>query len=55
MDVFSTIKEKICLKFSELRNKKVYLLSNGEVLKKNQTLAQNKIKDGDQILIWIDE
>ena len=55
LDVFSTIKEKIYLKFSELRNKKVYFLSNGDVLKKNQTLAQNKIKDGDQILIWIDE
>ena len=55
LDVFSSIKEKLCLKFAELKNKKIFFLSNGNILKKNLTLEQNKIKDGEQILICINE
>ena len=55
LDMFSDIKEKLCLEFKELKDKKVFFLSNGNILKKNLTLAQNNIKDGDQILICIDE
>ena len=54
-DVFSSIKEELCLKFDELKNKKIFFLSNGNILKKNLTLEQNKIKDGEQILICINE
>ena len=55
LDVFSLIKEKLCLKFDELKNKKIFFLSNGNILKKKLTLEQNKIKDGEQILICINE
>ena len=55
LDMFSNIKEKLCLEFNELKDKKIFFLSNGNILKKNLTLVQNNIKDGDQILICIDE
>ena len=52
---FPQSKKKLCLKFAELKNKKIFFLSNGNILKKNLTLEQNKIKDGEQILICINE
>ena len=52
---FPQSKKKLCLKFAELKNKKIFFLSNGNILKKKLTLEQNKIKDGDQILICINE
>ena len=55
LDVFSTLKEKLCDKFDALKNKQIFFLSDGNVLKKNLTLEQNKIKDGAQILICIND
>ena len=51
LDVFSTLIEILCNKFNVLKNKKKFFLANGNILKKNLTLEQNKINDGDQILI----
>ena len=51
LDIFSTLIEKLCLKYDILNNNNIILMGNGKVLKKNLTLEQNKIKNGDQILI----
>ena len=51
LDIFSTLIDKLCLEFDELKNKDMYFLANGMILNKNLTLHQNKIKDGAQILI----
>ena len=53
LDVFSTLIEKLCVKFDGLKNKKKFFIANGNILNKNATLEQNNIKDGDQILINI--
>ena len=51
LDIFSSLIDKLCLEFDELKNKDMYFLANGMILNKNLTLHQNKIKDGAQILI----
>ena len=50
-DTFSKIEIKLFEEFPELKSKNIYYLANGNTLDKTSTLKQNKIKNGDTILI----
>ena len=55
-DLFSTIEFKLFEEFPELKSKNIYYLVNGSTVNKFTTLEQNKIKNGDTILInYIDD
>ena len=51
IDRFTTIEEKLLLAFPDLRNKNIYYVANGTIIKRAATLEQNKIKNGNTILI----
>ena len=48
---FSQLEEKLYLEFPYLKKKNIYFVINRSKIKRNLTLEQNKIKDGDHILI----
>ena len=48
---FKNVVEKLYQECSELRTKNIYFLANGNVLDKEITIGQNKIKGEDTILI----
>ena len=50
-EIFSTIEEKLCLKFPELRENETFFLVNGIKINKALTLAENKIKNENTIVI----
>ena len=50
-DKFSTLEEKLYKEFPELKDKNIFFLANGNILKKELTLEQNKIKAGIIIII----
>ena len=49
---FSQLEEKLYLEFPYLKKKNIYFVINGSKIKRNLTLEQNKIKDGEHILIF---
>ena len=51
LDKFSTIEEKLFKKFPALKSKHIYYLANGNVVDKNLTLKENKIKNSTTIII----
>ena len=50
-DVFSKIEKKLYQEFPNLKSKKIYFISNGNVINRSYTLEQNKIENGSTILI----
>ena len=51
-DSFSQIEEKLYVEYPELRNKKdKFFLVNGNIIDRSANLEQNKIKNGNQIMI----
>ena len=50
-DNFSVLEKTLFQKFPELRNKKVYYLTNGTRINTRKTLEQNRIKNGSNILV----
>ena len=55
-DSFSKIELKLFEEFPELKSKNIYYLANGNTINKTATLKENKIKNGDTILInYIDD
>ena len=55
-DPFSKIESKLFEEFPELKSKNIYYLAKGNKVDKTATLEQNKIKNGDTILInYIDD
>ena len=52
-DSFSKIEFKLFEEFPELKSKNIYYLANGNTLDKTSTLKQNKIKNGDTILVQL--
>ena len=50
-DSFTKIELKLFKEFPELKSKNIYYLANGNTVNKIATLKQNKIKNGDTILI----
>jgi len=50
-DIFYELEEKLYDEYPELKNKKIYFLANGIMVNKNETLAENKIKGGNAIII----
>ena len=55
-DSFSKIELKFFKEFPELKSKNIYYLANGNTVNKTLTLKENKIKNGNTILInYIDD
>ena len=54
-DKFSQIEEKLYKEYPEYSKKKNYFISNGDVIDKNKTLEENKIKDNNIITLNIIE
>lgn len=50
-DKFKNVEKKLYEKNPEIRYKKVLFIANGINIDKNKTLEENKIKDGDTILV----
>ena len=50
-DLFSKLEDKLYLEYPELRNKRIYFIANGDIINKASSLEQNRIKNGNQILI----
>ena len=50
-DIFAKIEEKLYREFPSLKSKKIYFLANGNKINKSLTIEQNKIKNGNTILI----
>ena len=55
-DTFSKIEIRLFEEFPELKSKNIYYLANGNTVNKTLTLEENKIKNGNTILInYIDD
>jgi len=54
-DNFSTLEEKLYQKYPELIYKKLHFIANGNLIKRSSTIMENKIKEGDTILIIEEE
>ena len=52
-DDFSTVKDKLCLNFPDLKEERIVFLFNGDKIDESMTLKKNKIKDNAIILIVI--
>ena len=50
-DKFSTLVEKLYLKFPELTEKDIFFLYNGNAIKRHATVKENKIEDNANILV----
>ena len=50
-DIFEKIEEKLYLEYPELKSKRIYFIANGKAIDKSSTLEENKIKNGNTILI----
>ena len=50
-DIFSKIVKKLYHEFPTLKSKKIYFVANGNVVNSSYTLEQNKIENGNTILI----
>ena len=50
-DSFSKIEIKLFEEFPELKSKNIYYLANGNTIDKKKALKENKIKNGDTILL----
>ena len=50
-DNFIKCKEKLYDEYPELKNKNIYFISNGNIIKQNATLEENRIKNSDVIVI----
>ena len=50
-DIFKHIEKKLFIQFPELMNEEIYYLANGSLVNTNETLENNRIKNGTQILI----
>ena len=51
LDTFSSLIEKLYLKFPQLKNEEMFFLANGNIMRKNLSLEENKIKNDTQIII----
>ena len=50
-DIFSSVVNKLCLEFPELKHKNILFIHNGDVKNTSITIEQNKIKNGENILL----
>ena len=50
-DIFEKIEEKLYCEFPELKSKKISFMANGKVVDKSSTFEENKIKNGNTIMI----
>ena len=50
-DVFSKLEEKLYLEYPKLKNKNIFFIANGNIINRSANIEQNRIKNGDTILI----
>ena len=50
-DIFKNIEKKLYHEFPTLKSKKIYFVANGNVINSSSTIEQNKIENGNTILI----
>ena len=50
-DVFSKLEEKLYLEYPKLKNKNIFFITNGNIINRSANIEQNRIKNGDTILI----
>ena len=50
-DIFSSVVNKLCIEFPELKKTNIFFTHNGDVKNTSATIEQNKIKNGENILI----
>ena len=50
-DIFSSVVNKLCIEFPELKHKNILFIHNGDVKNTSITIEQNKIKNGENILL----
>ncbi len=50
-DLFTTVIKKLNTEFPELKKKKFYFIANGGTVNIKETLKNNKIKSGNEILL----
>ena len=50
-DIFSNIEKRLYEEFPEYKNKNCYFIAKGNVIDRNKTIEENKIKSGDNILL----
>ena len=54
-DNFSIIEEKIFNEYPKLKNKEIHFFGNGNIMNKMLTFEENKINNGDYLLINYDD
>ena len=54
-DIFKNIEKKLYLEFPILKSKKIYFVANGNIVNSSYTIEQNKIENGNTILIYENE
>ena len=50
-DIFKNIEKKFYHEFPTLKSKKIYFVANGNIVNSSYTIEQNKIENGNTILI----
>ena len=50
-EIFSSVEEKLFLKYPKLRHENIYFIASGNIINPSVTIEQNKIKNGTTILI----
>ena len=52
-DNFSKLEGKLYLVYPNLKNPNIYFIANGNIINRSLTVEQNKIKNGDKIIICL--
>lgn len=54
-DIFEKLEEKLYEAYPEYKERENILLVNGNIVDKNKNIADNKIKDHDNIILYVVE
>ena len=50
-DIFAELEKRLYIEYPDLKHKNIYFIANGNVINTSVTLEQNKIKNGNTIII----
>ena len=54
-DIFQNIKNRLYEEYSDYREKQCFFLANGRNIETKKSIAENKIKNGDNIIVCLNE
>ena len=54
-DIFKNIENRLYEEYPDYRQKKCFFLVNGRNIETPKSIAENKIKNGDNIIVCVDE